>query len=147
MHPNGYYPSLLKHVLLLPDRIRRTSRANIKAHSNSLAMACVKADWVFRGSESSSFSPTMTIHGGAYHYLGAKVAPSNLSSCFLSVYIHDTDYIQQGYKQAAKTPNLSPQLLQNLTQMLIVKSKLSSKILWLFKIGQYQLMHPTIIVW
>lgn len=145
--PTVVPPSLLKHLILSPDTISRTFCANIRAYYNSFAMACIKANWVSRGPGSISFNPTVTVHGRMSHHLEAMVAPDNLMPCFLSIYIHDTDYIRQGNERGVQMPNLSAQLLQNLTQLLFLKSTLTSKTSSLFEIEQHQLMHPTLIAW
>lgn len=60
----------------------------------------------------------MTVHGHIYQYLGAMVAPDNLRSFSLSVYVNDADYIQQGNEREAQMPDIIAQLLQILMQIL-----------------------------
>lgn len=65
-------------------------------------MGCVKADWVSQGPGEFSFNPTMTVHGRIYHYLSAMIPSLNLRPFFLSVYIHDTEYVSQAESCAAQ---------------------------------------------
>lgn len=90
----------------------------MRAYHNSLAMGCIKADWVSRGPETSSFDPTMTIHGRICSFLGALVQPLSLCSSFLPVFIHDTNYNKQGNGRAAQMPNRDTSLIQKLTAMM-----------------------------
>lgn len=111
-------PSLLVHLLTAPNLSSIRFQSSTCAYNSSLAMGCVKTDWVTCVPENSSFNPAMAVHERIYHFLGALVLPCNLCSSFLSVYIHDTDYSKQRNAHAEQMPNLSASLLQQLTAIL-----------------------------
>lgn len=60
----------------------------------------------------------MTVHCRIYQFIGALIPPSHLHPCFLSGYIHDTDYAAQVNIRSAQMPNLQLGLLEQLTAML-----------------------------
>lgn len=60
----------------------------------------------------------MSAHGGIYQYHGAMKFLSNLQHSFLSVHIHNTDFVSQRDVRAALVPNLHTGLLAQLTAML-----------------------------
>lgn len=138
------HPSLLEHGFL-SDTISRTICTSIRAYKNLLLMACIKTDWVSRGPGSSPFNRTVTFYGRTHHYLGAMLAPDNPSLYFLFNRTHDIDYIQQGNEREARMPILSVQPLHKFLCKCCLKSKLMSRTSWLLKVGQHQLIHPTLI--
>lgn len=75
-------------------------------------MGSVEAVWGSRGPSASTFNPTMTVQGPIYHYLEAMVSLSNLRPSFLSVYVHNTDFVTQSDLRAAHVPNLHSASLQ-----------------------------------
>lgn len=66
----------------------------------------------------SIWSPEMTLHRRTYHQLCAMVPPSHLSSCFLSVHIHDTDYDIWGFIRFAAVTKIRLIILQKFTAMI-----------------------------
>lgn len=74
-------------------------------------MGCVKADRVSNVPSSFSFDPTMTVHSRKNHYHGAMTHSSDLQLPFVSVSIHDTEYVSKEESRAAiKTKNLVVQI-------------------------------------
>lgn len=109
---------LLLHFLTASDNTSTSFRGNIHAYNNFLAMAYIKANWVFCGPGSFSFDSRTTVHGCIYHYLGAMVPTKNLQFCFLSVIVHDWDNAARNKIHWAQMPNLNSSCFQQLTAML-----------------------------
>lgn len=91
------------------DTTSKTFRRNIRAFNNFLVVDCVKVDLVFHGPGTSTFNPTMTVHGQIYYYLEAMVSPPSRRASFLFVYIHHTDFVRQGDLRAAYMPSYTLQ--------------------------------------
>lgn len=81
-------------------------------------MRYVKAEWTSRRPGASTFNPAMTFHGRICQCLGAMVPPSTSFPFFLSVDMHDTDYLVQRKIQIAAVQKLILNILQQLRAML-----------------------------
>lgn len=66
---------------------------------------------VSRVSRASAFNPTYMLYGFIYHNVGAPLPPHGIFLLFLSVYIHDTDFISQTEQRGAAVPQLFLQLI------------------------------------
>lgn len=72
-------------------------------------MASMTANWVNRASCSSSFKPTNSLQGNAYHYIDSLIPPQHKKHSYASVYVHNTDNVE---KVMIRESNVSQQLNQ-----------------------------------
>lgn len=105
-----YTPPPLLHLLTGTGNISKTFRQNICACNNSIVFGFVKADTVSRVSNSSTFNLAATVRSQNYH-LGTMVLPCDIRPPFVSVYIHDTDFITQNDVRATHIPHSNPAVL------------------------------------
>lgn len=111
--------SLLQHLLTAVAPALRPFHTNIRAYTCTLSMVYLNADWLSKGLGSSLFNPPITVHGQIHHFLGAEVPLNDLRPCFFFVFTHDTDHIEEGNERAVQRPNLSAQMSQSSTQILL----------------------------
>lgn len=116
--PSQDPPPLLRLDFTGPDRINKYFFQNIRAFNRSLAMSCVRANWVSRGPDSSSFNPTIAVHGCIYHFFEATVPPFSLRPSFVPVNNQDTDCVTQDDLGVAHMPNLYAGLFAQLALMI-----------------------------
>ena len=111
-------PALLRSLLTDDTPRSRLFRKNIRAYNSELSMASVVAKWVNRGPGPSNFNPTMTMQGGMYHYMGPMMPAKGRAPSYVSVYIHDTDYVTQTRTRLGSSRRLEEALMTQLTHML-----------------------------
>lgn len=68
--------------------------------------------WAVTDPGSSTHNANLTIHGRTYHDIGSFPPLSNTQVCFLSVSIHDADFISQSLTRMAEVSQLQVHLYQ-----------------------------------
>ncbi len=76
---------LLQELLTSNLRKERHFRKYIRSYNAAMAMASYRANFVSRGIGSSSYSPTVSVHGCMYHEIGALLPRNGVKPRFASV--------------------------------------------------------------
>lgn len=97
-------PLLFRQIATASDLVSKHYQSTIRAYNNFLAMGCVKADWVIRGHDSSSFNQKLTFDGRINHLYSPLLLACSQRPSFLSVYIHDTKCSKRGSAPGAQMP-------------------------------------------
>lgn len=78
----------------------------------------VSAHWMNRGPDTSSCSPTYSLQGQIYHYIGASKDPAQFKLAILSVDLFDSDYSIQDQQSTRTVRESGLYLMQQLTEIL-----------------------------
>lgn len=70
-------PSCLKLLLTSPKAQSKSLRKNTCPDESSLDMACVNAEWFYRGLVNSVFNCAMTVRRRIFRYIAASLPPAN----------------------------------------------------------------------